>query len=221
MCKISSYSPSPPDTDRNSDTKGLRFLHLCDIMNSRTLKGGYKMKKIACLTVIIALIFVVFTSCSGYNRTMRDHLGNADNYQTFEVILKDLYYIDTSTNEKVRNFSGDDFLDKDIIFEVSFFNNIEELKPFLGSTPSEDIPLEEYKFQFSVTKENSKILFLNDFYNCVSLEEKISVKVSSYIYMDSEFFYIAQVEHDGIEYLSFEEGLKNIVDMMDKDKSLF
>ena len=39
--------------------------------------------------------------------------------------------------------------------------------------------------------------------------------------MDSEFFYIAQVEYDGTEYLNFEDGLENIVDMMDKDKSLF
>jgi hypothetical protein len=87
--------------------------------------------------------------------------------------------------------------------------------------PNTDIPLEEYKFQFRVTKDNSNLLSSNGFYNCVSLEAKISVKVSSYIYMDSEFFYIAQVEYDGTEYLNFEDGLENIVDMMDKDKSLF
>ena len=179
------------------------------------------MKKIACLAVIFALALVSLTSCSGYNKTMRDYLGNADNYQVCEVFLKDLYYIDPSTNEKVRDFSSDDFHDNDIIFEVSFFNGIEELRPFLGGMPNTDIPLEEYKFQFRVTKDNSNLLSSNGFYNCVSLEAKISVKVSSYIYMDSEFFYIAQVEYDGTEYLNFEDGLENIVDMMDKDKSLF
>ena len=91
----------------------------------------------------------------------------------------------------------------------------------MGGTPNEDIPLEEYKIQYIVTKKNSKILWANDFFNHITVGEKISVNVSDFIYMDSEYFYIAQLEYNGKEYLNFEEGLMNIVDMIDENKSLF
>ncbi len=179
------------------------------------------MKRISCFILILTLLLLTFVSCSGYNRTMRDHLENADNYKTYEVILKDFYYIDPSTNEKKRDITDQAFLDNDIIFEVSFFNSFEELRPFLGGPPNEDVPLEEYKFQFLIMKNNSNILSSNDLYKHITVGEKISVKVSDYIYMDSNYFYIAQLEYNGKEYLSFEEGLKNIVNMMKQDKSLF
>lgn len=178
------------------------------------------MKKTTALTTFLAILLICFTSCSGYNQIMRNHLENADNYHTCEVILKDLYYIDSSTNEKKYDVTDQDFLDNDISLEVSFFNNIEELRPFLGGNPNEDIPLEAYKFQFHVTKSNSNILASNGFYTNITVGEKISVKVSDHIYMDSEYFYVAQLEYKGKEYLSFEEGLKNIVDMMNENKSL-
>ena len=54
----------------------------------------------------------------------------------------------------------------------------------------------------------------------MTVGEKISVKVSDFIYMDSEYFYVVQLEYNGKEYLNFEEGLKNLVDMMNKNKSL-
>ena len=38
--------------------------------------------------------------------------------------------------------------------------------------------------------------------------------------MDGYFYFIASVEHDGVVYLDFEEGLKNITQMMKKNKSL-
>ena len=176
------------------------------------------MKRISCSILIFAMLLV---SCSGYNGVMRDHLKKSNNYQTREVILKDFYYIDPSTNEKKRDFTTQEFSNNDIIFEVSFFNNIEELRPFLGGSPNENISLEVYKIQFRVIKSNSKILLANDFFNHITVGEKISVKVSDFIYMDSEFFYIAQLEYNGKEYLNFEEGLMNIVDMMDENKSLF
>lgn len=178
------------------------------------------MKKTTCLTTLLAILITCFASCSGYNKPMRDHLGNADNYHTCEVILEDLYYIDSSTNEKKRDITDQDFLNNDIFLEVSFFNSIDDLRPFLGLTPSKDTPLETYKFQFRVTKSNSRILASNDYYANMTVGEKISVKVSDFIYMDSEYFYVVQLEYNGKEYLNFEEGLKNLVDMMNKNKSL-
>ena len=79
------------------------------------------MKRISCFILVFAMLLVSLVSCSGYNGVMRDHLKNADNYKTCEVILKDFYYIDPSTNEKKHDITDQAFLDNDIIFEVSFF----------------------------------------------------------------------------------------------------
>ncbi len=179
------------------------------------------MKRISCLILILPLLLVCFVSCTGYNQIMRNHLADADNYHTYEVILEDLYYFDLSTNEKNRDITDQAFLDNDITFKVSFLNSYDEVRPFLGADPNEDIPLEEYTFCFEVTKNNSHILLSNDFYKDIKVGEKISVKVSDFIYMDGYFFYIAQLEYNGKEYLSFEDGLKNIVDMMEQNESLF
>ena len=179
------------------------------------------MKKISCFILIFAILQVSLVSCSGYNGIMRNHLKNPDNYQACEVILEDFYYIVPSTNEKKRDFTTNEFSNNDIIFDVSFFNGIEELRPFLGGMPNPDIPLEEYKFQFRVIKSNNRILLANGFFNQITVGEKISVRVSDFIYMDSDFFHIARLEYNGKEYLNFEEGLTNIIDMMNKNKSFF
>lgn len=179
------------------------------------------MKRILCFIFILVLLSASLVSCSGYNKIMRNHLKNEDNYRTCEVYLKDFYYIDPSSDEKKRDFTERTSIDANIIFEVSFFNSVEELKPFLGGSPNENILLEEYIFQFYVTKENGNVLLSNNFFNDIPIGERFSVKVSDFIYMDSEFFYVAQLEYNGKEYLSFEKGLENIVNMMNKNKSLF
>lgn len=179
------------------------------------------MKRISCLILILPLLLVCLVSCTGYNQIMRDHLADADNYHTYEVILEDLYYFDFSTKEKKRDITDQTFLDNDITFEVSFLNSYDEVRPFLGGEPNEDIPLDKYIFHFEVTKNNSRILLSNDFYKHIKVGEKIRIKVSDFIYMDGYFFYIAQLEYNGRVYLRLEDGLKNIVDMMEENKSIF
>jgi hypothetical protein len=39
--------------------------------------------------------------------------------------------------------------------------------------------------------------------------------------MDGDFYYVIGLKYDGIEYLNSEEGLKNMVEMMKKNRSLF
>ena len=178
------------------------------------------MKRIVCC-VMLAMLLVCLAACSGYNGAMYDHLKNADNYQSCEVVIEDIYYIDPSTNEKKYDFADKAFVEYDIIFEVTFADDISQLYPFLGATPDESAQLEEYEFQFRVINSNSNILLEQHFFKQVTAGDRIRVRVSSFLYMDSEYFYIAQLEYAGQEYLNFEEGLKNIVDMMDKNKSPF
>ena len=179
------------------------------------------MKRTFCGILVLAMLLASLASCSGYNRVMREHLKNADNYQAREMILKDFYYIDPSTQEKKRDFADQAFGDNDIIFEVAFGKSVEELILFSGHTFEEDAELELYQFQLRVIPSNSQILLENGFFDRIAVDEKISFKASDYIYMDSEYFYIAQLEYADTEYLSFDDGLKNIVDMMEENKSIF
>lgn len=48
----------------------------------------------------------------------------------------------------------------------------------------------------------------------------LTIKTSTLIYMDATFYYIAALEAEGITYLSFNDGLTNIVNYMNKNKSL-
>jgi len=179
------------------------------------------MKKLLLFAVITALILVCFSSCSGYNKVMRDYLSDSENYQTYEVILADIYYRDPVSHEIVRDFENSSFSEHEVTFSINFFENAEDLIPFLGGKIDSDADLDAYEIHLYILADNNKILYENGFYENISLGEKIKVTTSNWIYMDSEFFYVAQVEYQGSVYLSFEDGLKNIIELMDKNKSLF
>ncbi len=178
------------------------------------------MKKVICFITVLLVLIVCLTSCSGYNKIMRDHLSDPENYQACEAILVDIYYLDPVTKEVFYDLETPEILDYETVFIVAF-ETTEDVSAFLGGTPNPYIPLEEYKISLRVASDNSKILHSNGFYDSVSLGDKITLTASNWIYMDGNFFFVAQVECDGTEYLTFDEGLKNIVDMMNKNKSLF
>ena len=178
------------------------------------------MKKFSCFILILALLLLTLVSCSGYNIIMRDHLSDPENYQTYEAILTDIYYQDPVTKEVIGDLENSKITDYETVFIVTF-ETTEDVRAFWGGTPNPDISPEEFNFALHVNSDNSKILHSNGFYDSVSLGDKITVTASSWIYMDGDFFYITQLECDGTEYLTFDEGLKNIVDMMNKNKSIF
>ena len=177
------------------------------------------MKKFIGYVLILTLLLVCISSCSGYNKIMRDHLSNPANYQTFDVVLTDMCYQDPSNHKILRDFDKQDFLNYDITIYVTF-ETIEDISAFLGHSPNLDIPLEEYEISLHIPRDNSKVLFNNGFYENISSGDKITITSSNWVYMDSDFFYVAQVEYNGVMYLSFDDGLKNITDMMNKNKSL-
>ena len=178
------------------------------------------MKKMLSLTLCLAVLLACLSSCSGYNKIMRDHLSDADNYHTFNVTLHSISYQDPSTYDIVYDFDPSEVLDYDIIFRVTFETR-EEVSAFWGGRLNPDIPLEECIVPLQVISDNHKVLVSNGFYDHVSLGDTISITASDWIYMDGDFFFVAQAEYDGTEYLNLEDGLKNIISMMNKNKSLF
>jgi len=181
---------------------------------------GVGVKRIVSFIAVSTLVLICLSSCAGYNKIMRDHLSTPDNYHKFEAIVADVFYLNPKTSEIQRNFDTPDFLDFDVTIYIQFEDH-ENVSAFLGRTSNPDMPLDEHEYSLCIPAANSKILHENGFYKNISAGDKISITSSNWIYMDSDFFYVAHAESDGVVYLNFEDGLKNIIAMMNNDKSLF
>ena len=170
--------------------------------------------KLLCLLILLFLL----TSCSGYNSIMRDHLSDKINYNSYRGEICDIYYFDAE-NKKSSLLLSDTVPGYDVVIELTF-DDYDTVKKFLGAEPNPEWSLDEYKFAFDITKENNQILVENGFYDSVAMNTPIEITASCYIYMDSNFFFIASVAYNETEYLNFENGIQNIQEYMNEHKSL-
>ena len=154
------------------------------------------MKKILLFSLVLLLIFL--SSCNGYNKIMRNHLSDPENYGTYQAII-----VECTTGSLTVTFE-----------------DRASVKSFLGANSNPDIPVEDYRFVLLLTAENSQLLTESGFFETVSAGDKITIRASNYIYMDGNFFQIAMIEHGETVYLPFEKGLQNIITMMENNKSL-
>lgn len=95
----------------------------------------------------------------------------------------------------------------------------EDAAPFLGTHA--ELITDTHRLSLELTEENYKILNSNGFFRDVLENDIIELRVSDWIYMDGDFFYIAAVSYDGKEYLNIEIGIESIIDMMKKDRTIF
>ena len=168
---------------------------------------------ILCFFVVLSLL----TSCSGYNARMRNHLCDEANYHSFLGTICDVYYFDAE-DKKVSLLASDVIPNCDVVVELTF-DDRDIVKKFLGGEPNPVLSLDDYKFAFDITKENNQILAGNGFYDTVAMNTPIEITSSSFIYMDSNFFFIAAVAYNETEYLSFEDGIQNIREYINEHKS--
>ena len=146
------------------------------------------------LLFLFTFIFLLsMTACIGYNGIMREHLNNKDNYYDVDAIF--------CSFEKV-----DDRIYLYVTVEKSAF------EPFESN--NEEIRLE-------LVGDNCDILEEHLANNEIREGDKITVKCSTWIYMDSTFYYIAEIKGQEKTFLSFDDGMKNIVKYMGDNKSLF
>ena len=167
-----------------------------------------------CLLLILSL-----TACSGYNNIMYKHLSNENNYETYKVAVEKIY-VCNKESQKLEEYNeslhDESYLSSTVYFGVLKLDGFDDGVHVLGDgTETERMVFLE------VIAENSKILLENGFYKDFSWGSVIEVQSSNWIYMDTSFYYIIGVKYAETEYLNCEYGLKNIVDMMDKDRSLF
>ena len=150
------------------------------------------MKRLLMLLVVIILLLSI-TACSGYNGIMREHLSIVDNYDAMDAVF-------CSYEE------ADDRLYLDVTIEdKSAFDSSE--------AGSEEIRLE-------LVGDNCDALGESLAKDELCAGDRITVKCSTWIYMDSTFYYVAEIETQDKTFLSFEDGMKNITKYMNENKSL-
>lgn len=172
------------------------------------------------LLVLLCLVLAFnFTACTGYNGIMYKHLSNVKNYRTYEITIEKIYVVNKET-EKLEEY--DQTVHDEGHLNATVYFGISELDGFYGGeyilndgSKTDNIVL------LRVLAENSKILVENDFYNNFSRGAHIEIQVSNWVYMDTKFYYVIGVQCGDIQYLKSGDGLRNVVDMMDKDRSLF
>jgi len=177
-----------------------------------------KMKRLIAISLCLVVILPLFTACTGYNSQMRRHLTDEKNYYSYCGTILDVYYLN-SENKKVSLLSSGTIPDCDVTVELTF-DDRDTVKEFLGAEPNPEWSLTEYKFAFEITKENNQILVDNGFYDSISISTPIEITASNYIYMDSNFFYIAAVTYNETTFLPFEDGIQNIREYINENKSL-
>ena len=151
------------------------------------------MKKLLLLGPTIILLLTL-TACSGYNGIMREHLSNEANYHDIEATF-------CSYKE-----SGD---------RIYLYVSVENKSAFDSSeVNSEEIRLE-------LVGDNCKALSEVLAKEEIREGDRITVKCSTWIYMDSTFYYVAEIKNQDKIFLSFDDGLKNITKYVNDNKALF
>ena len=163
------------------------------------------MKKI--ITFLLVFIFTItLSSCSGYNKIMRNHLSDPSSFCEYIVEVQEI-----AISQYDSNRLG--------VF-VKFFSK-EEVAKFHGVS-AENLTLnpEDYLIALEIIGDNIKEVCDNGLMEDIQPGDVIEVVASNWIYMDGDFFYIIGLSKDNKEYLNKDEGLQNLIAYMNENKSL-
>ena len=134
------------------------------------------------------------TACSGYNRIMREHLSNEENYCDVEATFCSY----KETNDRIYLYVA--------VEDKSAFDSSER---------------DREKIILELVGDNCKVLSEVLAEEEICEGDRITVKCSTLIYMDSTFYYVAELKTQSQTFLSFDDGLKNIIKYVNDNKSLF
>lgn len=150
------------------------------------------MKRLRLLLLVFAFL-LSSTSCSGYNSIMREHLGNEENYYAINATFDSYAEIDDS---------------------IYLYVSTEERSAFdISETSNEKLRLELVGHNCDTLRT-----FLAEE---IHKGDTLAIKCSTWIYMDSQFYYVAEIRMQDKTILSFEDGLQNIIAYICNQRSLF
>ena len=151
------------------------------------------MKKM--LFILFATVLLLsMTACNGYNGIMREHLSNEDNYYDIEAMFCSYKVVD----DRIYLYVS---VEDKSAFDSSEMNSKEIILELVGDNCN--------VFSEFLAKEE------------IHKEDRITVKCSIWIYMDSTFYYVAELKTQSQTVLSFNDGLKNIIKYVNDNKALF
>lgn len=162
--------------------------------------------------IVLALVCaILFCACSKYDDPVAEYLSNQSKYSAYQFTLMDVYYYDEDTGTKLTDFTTEDFAEQTVILKVGF-NDFDSLAVFLDSIPNADASLEDYVYELEIIPVNNQILINNGFYNNIPLNEVIDVTAANLMYSDTNYFWVAELAHNGTTYLSYADGFSNIAE---------
>ena len=146
------------------------------------------------LFLLTIILLLSMTACSGYNGIMREHLSNEENYCDVEATFCSY----KETNDRIYLYLA---VEDKSAFDSSEVNREEIILELVGDN----------------CKVLSEVLAKEE----IREGDRITVKCSTWIYMDSTFYYVAEIKNQDKIFLSFDDGLKNITKYVNDNKALF
>ncbi len=159
-----------------------------------------------CICIVPPALFFGAIFSPGYNTIMYKTLSNPVFYQTRMFFVEKMTAYDSLN---VVYDSSDNFPDDvdTIILEGKYIS-------FVPSVTYNE-PL-----RVKVVGENVNLLLKSGFFKDYNFVDYIEVSFANFIYMDTEYFYVAGLSYQDKEYIDFEVGLKNIIALMDENRSI-
>ena len=172
------------------------------------------MKKIV-LILSFFMCIMVLSSC-GYNNTMYKYLSNIEHYDKYTIQVNDYYFYNQDENH-YQNYNKDE--PEKYIFEKFYFS-LKELNGFhSGSYLVNDSKLSDHMVLLKLEYYNYDILKVNNFFEEYVMNDDLEVILSNWRYMDATYYYIIGVKYNNKEYLNVEQGLANVIKVMDENRS--
>ncbi len=174
---------------------------------------------IAIGSIVMLLILTVLLSGCGYNRIMREHFSNPDNYFEFEIEVTRIYFYDGDKQYDERfvdiTCSSDVDLDSADIFYIDG-KVLDGNYDFIDGTYYEN----RNEVQFELSYANVLHLLSTEFYDVVKNGDCLNIRSTMWVYGDREWQYLAEIKLGDTVYLGFAEGLQNIIDYANAHKGL-
>lgn len=177
------------------------------------------MKKSVALLVVISLIAVLLTSCKRYNKILYRRLSDPEWYDEFSMVVKGFEYWDDDAWEE-REYTPDITLEEsDQLFIVVCCDSRETFIDFYGGISDETTNemINKDDIALMVCNENNNVLIKNGFYEEINIGDTITVWTTHFVYFDVTRIYMCGLKTQDKTYLEFDEGLSNIVKMMDEE----
>lgn len=173
-----------------------------------------------CVALMIVMLSALFCGC-GFNKIMREHLSDPDNYYEFTIEVARVYTYDGNADSYENRYTdvtspADINLDAADLFYIDgkvISGNYE----FVDGEYYE----EQNETQFEFSRANVLHLLSTEFYDIVKIGDILTIRSTMWIYGDREWQYVAEIKLNDTVYLGFDEGLQNIIDYMNANKSIF